>query len=247
MSTSNKIQLKNVSYTYDQTPILQNLNLELAADTRYTLIGPSGAGKTTLLNLLAGLLEKTSGSITQADQPYLANKVGLVPQDYGLLPWQTVEKSVAAAVLIRQQQKHLTRKQQLKLQHLFEALGLTALKSCYPHQLSGGQKQRVALARAFALPNDLLLLDEPFAALDALTREKLQHLFLTMWQKQPTTSLFITHDMTEAVLLGQQILVLTRTGQLKTILSNPFVESSQPDPARLAFIQQLKGALRDGP
>lgn len=174
------------------------------------VVGPSGCGKTTLLSMIAGLLRPTSGQLAVAGVPAEPRRPGtaLIMQDYGLLPWKSVRQNAALGLQIRG----------LPVDRADQALtevGLAELASRWPHQLSGGQRQRVAIARSLALEPDLLLMDEPFSALDALSREEMQDLLLRIWQRRRTTMVIVTHSIAEAVYLGQQILVLSpRPGRL---------------------------------
>lgn len=168
------------------------------------MVGPSGCGKTTLLTMMAGLLSPTEGSLLVDGKPAEPRRPGtaLILQDYGLLPWKTVRQNVALGLRIRR----------LPLEPADQALaevGLADLASRWPHQLSGGQRQRVAIARSLALSPDLLLMDEPFSALDAITREEMQGMLLKIWQRRQTSMVLVTHSITEAVFVGQQILVLS--------------------------------------
>lgn len=157
--------------------------------------------------MVAGLLDITTGKMCLGEENYLPREhvIAFVPQNYGLLPWQTAQKAVEQNIKISQKKRRLTPKDQEKISRLFEQLQLTKLKNKYPSQLSGGQRQRVSLMCAFGVDSDLLLLDEPFSALDAFTRENIQTLFYESWEKNPVTTLFVTHDIEEALLLGHKL------------------------------------------
>lgn len=216
--------LQNIGYQTTEKEILVDISLTLEEKNIYTVIGPSGAGKTTLLRILAGLIAPTVGEMHLARQGYFPSqhKIALVPQDYGLLPWQTAQQAVIDAVKTSRQHKKLTTDEMAEIRQLFSDMELINERYRYPDQLSGGQKQRVAIARAFACESELLLMDEPFSALDALTREKAQTLFLNNWIKRPTRTLFITHDVTEALLVGHQVIVMEKEpGRIKEILPSP--------------------------
>lgn len=225
MSISNKLlEMKEVSYQVDEQEILSHINLQLHDGKIYSLIGPSGAGKTTLLALMAGVKKATSGTILYAQAPIKQAIVSLVPQDYGLLPWQTVEQAVFTAAKISRQ-RPLTSDEQGEITHWLQEMALNSHLKKYPNQLSGGQKQRVAIVRGLASQGDFLLMDEPFSALDAFTREKAQELFLTCWQDKQPLTVFVTHDIEEAVLLADEIIVLaSNLGQIKTHMVSPFVD-----------------------
>jgi NitT/TauT family transport system ATP-binding protein len=181
----------------------------------YTIIGPSGSGKSTLLRAVAGLLPSYRGELlfngkSLHDKDTL---VGLVPQNYGLLPWKTVQANIRMAMKIAHRSAQSKQEQEAQITRWLAAMGISELADRYPLSLSGGQQQRVAIARAFAILPTILLLDEPFSALDAITREALQELFLANWLAHPATALFVTHDVEEAILLGQKIVVMPSSKQ----------------------------------
>src|SRR5687768_7575206 len=174
------------------------------------IVGPSGAGKTTLLRCIAGLLQPTSGEITLAGKPVSGPPPGLavVFQEYGrsLFPWMRVRDNVELPL----RAKGLARKRRAELvDHALESVGLHGTANAYPWQLSGGMQQRVAIARAVAYQPEVLLMDEPFAAVDAQTRAELEDLIRALWRRLKVTILFITHDIDEAVYLGQNVIVLS--------------------------------------
>lgn len=176
----------------------------------YTIIGPSGSGKSTLLRAIAGLLTSYKGQIL-FDEKSVHDKetlIGLVPQNYGLLPWKTVHDNIQIAMKITQTAGESKQERETEIKQWLASMGISELADRYPLSLSGGQQQRVAIARAFAILPTILLLDEPFSALDAITREALQVLFLDNWLANPATTLFVTHDVEEAILLGQKIIVM---------------------------------------
>ncbi|WP_406677933.1 ABC transporter ATP-binding protein [Moorella sp. ACPs] len=219
------IRVFNLDYTYytgaRAVPALVNINLAVPAGQTCVLIGPSGCGKTTLLYLLAGLLQPAGGEIWIGGERITKprQRTAVILQDYGLLPWKTVWENAALGLALR---KFTFRQQQERLQPLLAGLGLAGLEKRYPAQLSGGQKQRVAIARALSLEPDVLLMDEPFSALDALTRESLQQTLVEIQNQRRLTTVLVTHNIEEAVFLGQQIIVLTGApGQVKAVLANP--------------------------
>lgn len=228
MSTSNKqFQLRTVSFQIEKKPILQDVSLTLEGQKIYALIGTSGAGKTTLLQLLAGLKQPTNGTLQFGNQTPKEIVISLVPQEYGLLPWQTARQAVLAGRKISRQQG-ITPTDQAFVSQLFEKMQLTAVADKYPNQLSGGQKQRVAITRGLASQSELLLMDEPFSALDAFTRETAQQLFLDSWHEAPRLTVFVTHDIEEALLLAHEVIVLeSNPGRVKQIITSPFQEKQQ--------------------
>jgi NitT/TauT family transport system ATP-binding protein len=174
------------------------------------IVGPSGAGKTTLLKVIAGLLEPTSGTVTLDGTPVTGPppSMAVVFQEYGrsLFPWMTVEGNVELPL----KQKKLAKERRAELvRDALEAVGLAEAHSAYPWQLSGGMQQRVAIARAVAYQPKVLLMDEPFAAVDAQTRADLEDLIRSLWHKLGVTILFVTHDIDESVYLGERVLVLS--------------------------------------
>jgi NitT/TauT family transport system ATP-binding protein len=186
-----------------------------------TILGPSGCGKSTILRVVAGLEEPSSGHV------YLDGKEikgpgpdrGMVFQSYTLYPWLTVEENIAFGL----QLKGISKREQKEVaQHYLELIGLKGFEKHYPIQLSGGMKQRVAIARALANDPEILLMDEPFGALDAQTRAIMQEILLKVWEESKKTILFITHDVEESIFLGDSIYVMTaRPGRLKKQIKVP--------------------------
>ena len=215
------IQIENLFVQYGKQNILENISLNLPTGAVCAVIGPSGCGKSTLLNVLAGLNRSYSGNVLidgGAPSPK-TQTIGFIPQNYGLLPWLKVRENIMLGLKIK-------RKGRAKLpQELIASLGLDKLLERYPKELSGGQQQRVSLARAFALNADLLLMDEPFSALDAITREEMQDVFINLWQKQKVTTVLVTHYVEEALYLGQKIAVMTNSpGRIYKIIDNPLFD-----------------------
>ncbi|MDR1578005.1 MAG: ABC transporter ATP-binding protein [Deltaproteobacteria bacterium] len=192
---------------YDDFVVLKDFNLDVYAGEFLTLVGPSGCGKSTLLDLLAGLIPLSGGEIRIdgriIDGPAMDR--GFVMQAYALFPWLNVQANVEFGLTI----KKVPKKERRAISgHFLELVGLTAFANRYPHELSGGMKQRVAIARALAFDPEVLLMDEPFAALDAQTRETLQDELLDLWEKTGKTVVFVTHSIDEAVYLADRIAVL---------------------------------------
>jgi len=209
---SNIVDVRNLSFSYFQgkqeTVALNDINLELKKGETCAIIGPSGCGKTTLLYVLAGLLRPAMGTVLVDGQPASPRREGtaLILQDYGLLPWKKVWDNIALGLRLRGLDKKI---EEQRIAKILDQLGLKGLEGRYPAQLSGGQRQRVAIARSLTINPDLLLMDEPFSSLDALTRESLQNLLLSIWQDQGFGLVLVTHSIEEAVFLGQKILVLS--------------------------------------
>jgi ABC-type nitrate/sulfonate/bicarbonate transport system ATPase subunit len=201
-----------------ETIAVRNVDLLVRSGEFVTLIGPSGCGKSTLFNMIAGLLAPDAdGSILfsgQVQQDYgLLGKVAFMPQHDLLFPWRTVLDNATLALEVEGAPRRAARK---KAEALFPEFGLVGFETHYPHQLSGGMRQRVALMRTFLFERDLVLLDEPFGALDALTRSMMQRWLLDVWAKHRRTVIFITHDIEEAIFLGDRVVVMTaRPGSVK--------------------------------
>ena len=216
------VEIERLCFSYHQeSPIFLNFDWSVAQGERWSVIGPSGCGKTTLLYLLAGLRLPASGKININGSPLIKPRVstGLILQDYGLLPWATAFDNISLGLKIRGlgdgKVAQITRE-------WLSRLGIDAVSSHYPVELSGGQRQRVAIARTLALEPDLLLMDEPFASLDALTREELQNLTISLWESLSSTIILVTHNIEETVFLGKRIMVLEHPPNTKPIIiENP--------------------------
>jgi NitT/TauT family transport system ATP-binding protein len=205
----------------DRFTALEDITLDVRPGEFLALVGPSGCGKSTLLDLLGGLTAPTSGRILLDGRPIEgpARDRGIVFQQYALFPWRTaaqnVEFGLDIAGLKARQRRDIAR-------HYLDLVDLTAFADRYPHELSGGMKQRVAIARSLAYDPEVLLMDEPFAALDAQTRETLQGELLRIWRATGKTIIFITHGIDEAVVLGQRVAVMTsRPGRIKHVVEIP--------------------------
>ncbi|HEX3032746.1 MAG TPA: ABC transporter ATP-binding protein [Bacillota bacterium] len=221
------IAIEGVSLTYKQenttVEVLNNISLNLGRGESWVIIGPSGCGKSSLLFLLAGLTAPSAGVVKIQGRTLSGPRqdTALILQEYGLFPWKTVGQNVALGLELR----GLTlREREERIRPILEELGLSAFHHHFPGQLSGGQRQRVGVARALALAPDLLLMDEPFSSLDALTREALQELMLKIWQDKGLTTVMVTHSIEEAVFLGQKIVVFSpRPARLVEVIDNPGV------------------------
>jgi NitT/TauT family transport system ATP-binding protein len=205
---------------------LSGVDLDIAAGEFAVIVGPSGCGKSTLLDLLAGLTAPTSGRILLDGRPVQGPGLdrGIVFQQYALLPWRTalgnIEFGLEATGVGRRERAERAR-------HFLDLVGLSGFADRHPHELSGGMRQRVAIARSLAYNPEVLLMDEPFAALDAQTRESLQEELLRIWERTGKTIVFITHGIDEAVYLGQRVAVLTsRPGRVKRVVPIDLPERS---------------------
>ena len=218
------ISIKDLSVTYQgnlgQTLALEKINIDIASGDIYTFIGPSGCGKSTLLYVLSGIVTNYNGivSINGRGVDPRTQRIGLILQNYGLLPWKNVYQNA----MLGRRVKHDHTALDDYSRYILKELGIEDLLQRYPREISGGQQQRVAIARAFIMKPDLLLMDEPFSALDAITREEMQALFLDIWQQHSVTTIFITHSVDEALYLGRKIVVLSDSpGRILEVVDNP--------------------------
>jgi ABC-type nitrate/sulfonate/bicarbonate transport system ATPase subunit len=205
---------------------LDALSLSVAEGEPVAVIGPSGCGKSTLLLIAAGLLAPTGGAVRVGGSAVDGSRreTALILQDFGLLPWKTVEANAALGLTVRGVARAETRK---RAADALERVGLGEFARAYPVELSGGMRQRLALARAVALDADLLLMDEPLSALDALKREDLQDVLLGLWQRRGHAQVLVTHSIEEAVFLGRRVVVMSpRPGRVSAIVENPGMGSA---------------------
>ena len=240
------IEFRDVSYHVNGIQVLSDLNLRVAHGEILVLLGRSGSGKTTTLKLVNRLVSPSSGQVLvngarndEVDVIRLRRGIGYVIQEAGLFPHFTVQRNIGLVPKIEGWPEERIRARVLEMLQL---VGLSAdLASRYPHQLSGGQRQRVGVARALAADPAILLMDEPFGALDPLTRDELQREFLLLQQRVHKTVVFVTHDLREALRLGSRI-ALMEAGKLVTVLTpNEFVKSS--DPWASAFVRAFGDGL----
>jgi NitT/TauT family transport system ATP-binding protein len=213
--------VKDANQTGQQFTAIEDVTLDVREGEFMVIVGPSGCGKSTLLDLLGGLTKPSRGQITLDGEPIRGPALdrGIVFQQYALFPWRTalgnVEFGLEAKGIPAAQRR------QIALDHL-ELVGLSGFEHRHPHELSGGMKQRVAIARSLAYDPDVLMMDEPFAALDAQTRETLQLELLGIWERTRKTIVFITHGIDEAVVLGQRVAIMTsRPGRIKHVIEIP--------------------------
>ncbi|GAB4279746.1 MAG: ABC transporter ATP-binding protein [Coriobacteriia bacterium] len=200
---------------------LGGLDLKVADGEPVAVIGPSGCGKSTLLLTIAGLVEPTAGRVAIGGEPVGGPrlKTALILQDFGLLPWKSVLSNAALGLRIRRVPRAEANE---RAREALSQVGIADFARAYPGELSGGMRQRLALARALALDADVLLMDEPLSALDALTRESLQGLLLELWRMRRHTQVIVTHSIEEAVFLGRRVVVLSpRPGRIHRIVDNP--------------------------
>ena len=198
----------DVSQRFGDLVVLDRLRFSIGANEFLCLLGRSGCGKTTVANLMAGLLPCSEGSVTIDGVPAdpRRHELAFVFQEPSLWPWRTVRNNIKIGLEIKHVPSHEIDR---RVGEMIELVGLEGFEDYYPYQISGGMKQRVAIARAFAVDADLILMDEPFAALDAQTRTGMQAEVLRIWEKRKTTVVFVTHNLEEAVYLAERIIVLT--------------------------------------
>lgn len=217
-----KVKIDNVRKVYDtrngEMIALNGVNLDIMENEFICVVGPSGCGKSTLLNIIAGLLEPTSGTVycDGKEVKGTGTERGVVFQQYALFPWMTVKKNVMFGLNL----KGIKGKEaeDIAMKYI-KMVQLEDFADHYPKELSGGMKQRVAIARAYAVNPSILLMDEPFGALDAQTRTQLQQELLETWEKEQKTCFFITHDVDEAIILAQKVIIMSaRPGRIKEIV-----------------------------
>jgi NitT/TauT family transport system ATP-binding protein len=242
------ITVDDVSHTWpDGVQALNRVDLSVPAGSFVALVGPSGCGKSTLLRLIGGLLTPTSGAVTVAGRPSvkMEEAIGIVFQRDNLMPWRTTYDNVRLPLELH----GLSRRDgDQSVRELLELVGLTGFEASYPAQLSGGMAQRVALARALVHEPKLLLLDEPFGALDALTRERMGQELLRIWQARPVTVFMVTHSIPEAVLLADEVLVMSPlpghvVERVTVPLPRPRQLATQMSPDFQALAMRVRGAI----
>jgi NitT/TauT family transport system ATP-binding protein len=235
-----------------QVKALDNVHLRVGTGQFYSILGPSGCGKSTMLRIMAGLIEPTSGKVMigEGEAPHDAQRAkefGFVFQDPGLMPWMTVKGNIELP-------REVNRKANRPLQHstaeLLDLVGLTAFKDAYPYQLSGGMQQRVAIARALSFDPRILLMDEPFGALDEITRATMRYELLRIWGRSRKTVVFVTHSIPESIILSDVVAVMSaRPGRVRGVveinLPRPRSEEIERTPEFLEYVQKLKLLLRE--
>ena len=254
------IELQEVTFAYPhRPPVFQRFSWRVGAGETWAVLGPSGCGKSTLLLLLAGLEQPSAGTLV-IDGERLARprpRTGLILQEYGLLPWATIRDNAALGLQIRRfygpDGRHAPpgsrldrRAVEARIEPWLDRLGIAEIADAYPGGVSGGQRQRAAVARALVMEPDLLLMDEPFSALDAPTRERLQVLTLDLCAKAGVTVMLVTHNIEEAAFVGQQVLILDHPpNRMPRALDNPHPADDRyrEAPDYQAACAQLRSAL----
>ena len=256
MSNEPHIVIENVEAVYDAADgdlvALNGINLSFERGEFVSIIGPSGCGKSTLLRIVGGLMAPTNGRVLVDGKPpreaQREKQVGFVFQDPSLLPWRTVSGNVELPLQVN---RHKTARDP---ERLVELVGLSSFKRYYPHQLSGGMQQRVAIARSLVTSPSLLLMDEPFGALDEITRSAMRFELLRIWrsevEERNTTVLFVTHSIAEAILLADRVVVFTPqpgrvAADIRIDLPRPRPEEVESEPGFLEYSRQLRELLRE--
>lgn len=240
-----KLVVKDVYVTLGRRAILEAVDLTVVDHEILCLIGVSGCGKTTLLNVLAGLIEPTSGSITMDGRPIVGpgpERV-MVFQEDAVFPWLRVLKNaeygLRALGVPRAERK-------IRVRNAIETVGLVGREDAFPRELSGGMRKRVDLARALAVEPEVVLMDEPYAALDAMTKEKLQVEFARIAEAAQMTTVFVSHDLEEALFLGDRVVVLAGApGRIEQVIEVPFPRPRETELRRTAPFQELRGILTE--
>jgi ABC-type nitrate/sulfonate/bicarbonate transport system ATPase subunit len=240
------LEMRGITKTFGPVTALEDLSAVIAPGEFVTVVGPSGCGKSTLFNIVAGLDEPDAGGALRFEgrschAAELLGRVSFMPQRDLLLPWRNVIDNAILAMEVEGVARKQARAEALRMLPEF---GLSGFERQYPHQLSGGMRQRVALMRTFLFKRELMLLDEPFGALDALTRAIMQRWLLDIWQRHARTILFITHDVDEAIFLGDRVLVMTaRPGRVKLEQKVDLPRPRAPDIVTSSAFVQLKRTL----
>lgn len=253
-STNNRayVQMNGVGHQYDPNPnapmAIKGIDFSIRRHEFIAVVGPSGCGKSTLLRLVSGLLLPSQGTVSVFDRPVTQPRddVGIVFQKASLLPWLSAKKNVLFP--LKHKYGGYSVKDEQRADELLEMLGLSQFADSLPSALSGGMQQRLGIARALLLDPDILLMDEPFSALDALTREQIGFDLLRIWQEKPKTVLFITHSISEAVLLADRVLVMSeRPGTVLDIididLPRPRTNHTVTLPRFIQLAEQIRGHI----
>jgi NitT/TauT family transport system ATP-binding protein len=248
----NVVEIKGVTKRFGETTAVQGIDLGIEEREFISLIGPSGCGKSTLLRIIGDLIQPTTGTTTVNGKPARQARVdrdyGIVFQDAVLYDWRTVAKNIALPLELARWNR---RRRAAKVKEMLELVELTGFENHHPWQLSGGMQQRVAIARALSLDPALLLMDEPFGALDEMTRERLNMELLRIWEASGSTIVFVTHSIAEAVFLSTRVVVMSpRPGQISDLISidlpQPRTAATREEPHFFELVTDVREALHLG-
>ncbi len=235
-----RIRVRGLGKHFGSLEVFRNIDFDVGAREVVAIVGPSGCGKTTLLRCIDGLLPHDAGEVLVGDQLVIEPIAGvaMVFQHFGLFPWKTVFENIAYGLRMAGTSKAEIER---KVPEILKMVGLGGFEKAFPYQMSGGMQQRCGLARALAVEPNVLLMDEPFAAVDAQTREILQFELLRIWQERPTAMIFVTHSIEEAVLLGHRVIVLKgRPSSIHQIINIDLPEPRTRDTLRLPRFAELR-------
>jgi NitT/TauT family transport system ATP-binding protein len=248
----NVVQIKDVTKRFGETTALQGIELEIEPQEFVSLIGPSGCGKSTLLRIIGDLIQPTGGTATVNGKPARQARIdrdyGIVFQDAVLYDWRTVAKNIALPLELARWDR---RRRAARVKEMLELVELTGFDSHYPWQLSGGMQQRVSIARALSFDPALLLMDEPFGALEEMTRERLNMELLQIWEASGSTVVFVTHSIAEAVFLSTRVVVMSpRPGRISSMipidLPQPRTATTREEPHFFELVTEVREALHLG-
>ncbi|MHB1394318.1 MAG: ABC transporter ATP-binding protein [Clostridia bacterium] len=247
------LEINELSVSYKSKMNIVNalgpVSIKIETGDIIAIIGPSGCGKSTFLHVLSGIIKEYSGQATLngAKINPKVHDIGFIPQNFGLLPWKNVEKNCLLSLKIKK--KAISSELNERIDYIMNKLNINDLKDRYPKELSGGQKQRAAIARAFIMNPDLLLMDEPFSALDALTREEAQELFIDVWNQYKPTTIFVTHSIEEAIYIGKKIVMMSHCpGVIVETIDNPLfnTENLRQNEEYLKLSSHIRSIIKKG-
>src|SRR5882724_10269609 len=240
------ISIRNVSKSFGATLAIEDVSFDFIENSFVSIVGPSGCGKSTLLRLVAGLIPPSGGTIIVRDRPVdrPLRDIGMVFQSPVLLPWRTTLGNI---LFVAEMGGLHAAAHRGRARELMQVAGLAGFESSYPHELSGGMQQRASICRAMLLKPSLILMDEPFGALDVITRERMGFALQTLWNESRNTVLFVTHSITEAVLLSDTVVVMTsRPGRVRDVVAIDLPRPRRNETLRETRFLELSARVRDG-